>query len=538
MNAAGGFGTGMLSGLSNVLLMKRQESREEARRKEEQARTFADILMKSGQVKDVRDLKPLLGVYMPEFFGEEAEKAKGKKGAKDGQQHPGDIISRVLQSAINGPGPLLPGPAAQTEASSTAATMPFGQTEPAPSVPGTPQPLQSSPFSMPSQPMAAPQEMSFGGINLMTPEQAMTRKTQMDLDQKMQQIEMIRSRILPALRAADPTTTLDDALAMFGIKTSRSEYAPSFQQVKGKMPDGSDAFGVFDARGGRYIHPITREPLVGFTPDTSGATYHYGVDREALAQKLFDKDYGQLDSAQQEVVMREETKLLGSESQSRAQGTGLGRFNTPVDIPTAQSTGVAVGTKASDVAGQNVPTNQQRDRRNSIVTLKASLEDIRDRLLEPLPTKGSLGDYLPGPVMVARRRMPMYRDPIAKLESAINNTVNVVARSVGEQRGTQTENDALRAEAAIASLRDSLTRGDTRESAEARINETITILDRILGSLPETPVAPEKPAEKPTEKPTEKPAAAAGPSASAPADGLGIINRDGKLFYPDGRPFP
>jgi len=299
-------------------------------------------------------------------------------------------------------------------------------------------------------------------------------------------------RMLPQLKDVDPTATMDDALAVVGIRTpsatARGTAAMRPQSVRGTV-DGKPAFGVFDPTTRSYIDPDTQQPLRGFTPLTSAATQQFGVDREAIAKHVFEKPFRDLTSQEAGVVLREEKRMLQEEGSSRTLGAGQGRFQAPIDIPTAQQTGVAVGTSAQQVAGQIAPTQPQIDRRKSVVQLQQGLTDIRDRLLVALPKETELAGLAPGAAYAVRRRLPQYRNQIASLESAINNVVNVMARSVGEQRGTQTERDALRAEAAIAQIRDALLTGDTQESAKARITESMAVLDRILTQLPQ-PVVP------------------------------------------------
>jgi hypothetical protein len=97
------------------------------------------------------------------------------------------------------------------------------------------------------------------------------------------------------------------------------------------------------------------------------------------------------------------------------------------------------------------------------------------------------------------------------LDSAVQGVVNVLARAVAEQKGTQTEKDADRAFASVVSLQDDLLsplKGDTQESAKARIEQTLLTLDTILSNLPNDPTPQPKPAGT-----TQ--AAPAGPTAGA-----------------------
>lgn len=319
----------------------------------------------------------------------------------------------------------------------------------------------------------------------MTPQQRRQREVTEEIDKleqtRVAQMQLAR-RMLPELQKTDPSITLEDAM--------------------------------------RYV---SKGELMSAASQRQANMYRYGVDREALSKAIFDKAFDQLTRAEADIVIREEQALIQRESEGRALGTGQGRFQAPMTAEQAQAAGVPAGTTSAQVAGQAIPRADEMQRRRSIEELQTTLADIRDRLLGPaLPKKGELGALAPGAAYAVRRRTPAYREPIASLEAAINNVVNVMARSVGEQRGTQTERDALRAEAAIAQIRDALFTGDTVESATARINESLLVLDRILGQLPKKPqpttagAAPATSRPAPGASTTAPPARAGGPGPAAP----------------------
>ena len=269
----------------------------------------------------------------------------------------------------------------------------------------------------------------------------------------------------------------------FGGTLKGDQAGPGAVDTFGRPIDPAQYYRTQIQPGGDLLYIPTLPP--------TSSVYRFGQDREAIAKSIFNKRFAELTSGEAGIVIREEQGMLRAEGQARAEGTGQGRFNTPADLSTAQQTGVQVGTTPAQVAGQNVPTTDDRERRRGVEELKTTLEDIRDRLLVALPKQDELAGLLPGAALQIRRRSPQYREAIGQLEAAVNQIVNVNARVVGQQRGAQTERDALRAEAAIVNLNTRLTdpaQGDTQESAAARINETQVILDRILGQLPETPV--------------------------------------------------
>lgn len=310
--------------------------------------------------------------------------------------------------------------------------------------------------------------------------------------QTVAKIELARSRILPALKAADPSATLDDALRVIGVTIPR---------------DGSDS------------------------------VYHYGVNREALAQSMFGRNYGALNPGEQSKVLEAEQKYLNDAAKSRGAGSATAKFEAPITIPEAQASGLPVGTTAADVSGQTVqPQNVQADMR-TMQTLKADITHIQD-LIAVLPSEADLGGMAPGAVSWARAQMnsssPLlddnkqpisYRDAYAQLSSNLDTIVNALARTLGQARGTQTERDAERAYNALVNLKASLTSplgGDTRESAAKRITETLAALDRVMAQMPGQAV-PKKDEKGAKPGATSAPAPAAG-SAPAPAPKTGGTN--------------
>jgi hypothetical protein len=487
-----GFGGGFAKGLANALLQNRERSDQQAREAEaakfRQFQTLNPVALQAAQdTGDWSAYEGFLTGYFPDL-------AKQQKKTGFSFQDLGPLLSAP---GLREPTPVGEG---QTPAAAAASgtipqlNIPSTVAEGMPTPPDGVLPSRAlvapaTPAAPAPPPPAADPRQSFLGFQMLSPEQQAERETTQEIGKlertRTAQINLAR-RMLPQLKAIDESITLEDALRYVS---------------KGEL-----------------VTPASRA--------ASGNLYRYGVDREALAKELFDKPYDSLTKQEASIVLREEKTMLEKESEARGTGTATARFNAPADIPTAQAGGVPVGTRAADVSGQAVPTQAIRERRKSVEELKENLTHIKSNLLGVLPKKGELGELAPGAVYTVRRRLPKYRTDIAKLESAINNVVNVMARSVGEQRGTQTERDALRAEAAIAQIRDALLTGDTQESASARIDESLRVLDGILGRLPTEPV-PTKPAA--TGAPAAGTPAAAGtqnnaaPSATKDAQGNWII---------------
>jgi hypothetical protein len=274
--------------------------------------------------------------------------------------------------------------------------------------------------------------------------------------------------------------------------------AGGYQSVSGEVPDGNGSwrqvYGIFDRVSGKYLDPMTRAPLEGFRQRTNTAAQRFGVDREALARAKYGKDFRDLSQTEAADIITQEQDQLRREGYNRTLGTAQGKMDSPADLDASRLNNVPVGTTPNQVQNQVVPQQAIVDRHRSISQLREQLGRItgdgtpnNPGMLGVLPKNDSLGGLAPGVALAAARRMPSTRAQVAQLESAINNIVNVIARSVAEQRGTQTEKDAERAEAAILSLRDQFLKGDTQESAKARIDETLVVLDQILSRLPPVP---------------------------------------------------
>lgn len=364
---------------------------------------------------------------------------------------------------------------------------------------------------------------SFLGMRVLTPEQRREQQIAGEIDatdRTRRAWVQLAQKILPELQAVDPAFTLEDAL--------------------------------------RYV---SKGELMTAASQRQASMYRYGVDREALSKAIFNKPYDQLTLEEAQTVIDEEKKMLEAEANARGTGTATARFNAQIDIPTAQATGQPVGTRASDLAGATVLTQDQQARMRSLDTLQGDLVRI-EQLLDILPSERELAGLAPGAAFAIRRRsnadsglkdergQPLSRRAaVARLQSAVDNMVNVMARARAEQRGTQTERDAERAYNAVVQLQAGLSDplgGDTRESARARLQEALDGLARVRASAAAVTPAVGG-ARQGTETPgaagaagaaggTAAPAAPAGSAApAAPGftmDAQGNLYRDGQLVLP------
>jgi hypothetical protein len=217
-------------------------------------------------------------------------------------------------------------------------------------------------------------------------------------------------------------------------------------------------------------------------------------------------------------VVAESMRLREEAALRTGTGAAQAKFQAPMTAPQAQAAQVPVGTTSAQLTGQNIATTQQADRRRTIETIREQLDTIEQKL-GVLPSQNELAGMAPGAVMAVRRRRADWKPAIADLDASVDEIVNALARSVGEQRGTQTEMDAERAYNTIVqartSWRDPLG-GDTRESALARIQQTRAYLDTVLKRLPAPAVPQVAPAAPQVATPPPAPGAGAGAGVTPP----------------------
>lgn len=531
---AGGVGAvglagGFAKGLSSILLANRAEQRRRQER-EEDMRARADqqllpIAMKLGEeYGDWTMTNEVVGRLYPDLV---------KRFKREGS--PFDVLGPMLTQSVPGESRKV------TEINE--AGLPFeATTSTLPSTQGT---IATQPVSPATH---------FLGQRMMTPEDRLTRMGEADINAKVN----VARRL-----AQTQGITLAEAMDRVGLRSTTASMTPPQPGSIGAQVQQANA-----ERAAKGQPPMTQAETQAFVETIergqATAARGYGVDREALAQSIYHKSFSELDQPQQQVVIDEEKKMLQGESRARGTGTAEARFNAPVDIPTAQSTGVQVGTTAAQVAGQQVPTQAIAERRRSLQVLQQDLTRVQN-LIDVLPSEKELAGVAPGGVTAVRRRLnsdsglkddkgqPMsYRVAYARLIGVVDSMVNVLARVRAEQRGTQTERDAERAYNSVVQLQAGLLDplgGDTRESAAARIEEAMDGLNRVLAGLPTTPV-PQPTTPAGTTAPVTPPATpaapnrgrgagprGAGPAAAPPATGItmddqGNIYQNGVLTIP------
>lgn len=381
---------------------------------------------------------------------------------------------------------------------------------------GTPPPQEAAPPSLVVPPAAVP-SIAAGtppattaashvntifGIPILSPEQKIAREQTAQTAAFQGLMDRARSVVLPALKAVDPSATIWDAMEILDPKISLAR------------------------------------------TQRQAAAYHYGVDREAIARSVFGKNFGDLTSDEQAVVLDEETKRLELEANARGTGKAAAAYNAPMTAEQAQSTGAPVGTSSADLAGQRVAPMTQQEVHQQDLVLRSDVDRIK-QLIAVLPGEKDpgLGQLAPGAWFAVRSRMntpsPIvdpatgqprsYRSALAQLQAAVDNTVSQLARARGN-RGAQTERDAERAYNALVQLQAGFRNpfgGDTRESAAVRIDEALGALDRVIAiGAPPVP-NPKAPGAKGSTAAKGSPAPTAPTTPTAPK-GLGGIQMDDK----------
>lgn len=328
-----GFGGGFMQGLAQVLNAKRQEKIQADERLREQHGAFFKFMMDPNNPNppaNVEDMNVALSGWLPEIYGEQAQKQKPKAGQVD---HRG-MINNILDQALQGQRgqPLAPGP------SSTQPTPPSEQSDFAGPVEPTVSSRTTGPTSLPIQPKA---RETLGGISVLSAEEAQTKKIDRDLAARqalaVRSMPMIR-QAAQALMATDPSLTYDEATRemtrRFGFPVDpilRSGLGTA-QSVAGEI-GGKPAFGVFDPATKTYLDPETHEPLKGFVPRTTTGSTSLGADRESVAREMFGKPAAQLTSEEMGKVNDQVETMAaskaGATTGARAEANANARLSTP-----------------------------------------------------------------------------------------------------------------------------------------------------------------------------------------------------------------
>ncbi len=417
------------------------------------------------------------------------------------------------------PGTTASGVPTPTDASDALQRLSNPQAGAAGPSPAGPSPSAAAPAGVPS-----PLETSLGGIRLRTDEGMAEHG--LALEQRKFQAQVQRARELyTSLQEFDKDFTLRDALRAAGMDVDiyrGSRSAGSIAQLGSFGAYLSQKMAEKEAAG---LGPWTGDDTLNSRAEFYAQNRSMGVGLESVARMLFDKPPQLLTPEELTIARQKVTSLIGTDASTRSYAstaaTEQAQFNAPIDPATAKATNLPVGTTGPQVAGQTILTDAEQKTQSSLTGVLDSVKDIRDRLVPAaLPrTREITGTMTAGAEYQYRKRIS-HPEQIAALEAAVANTVNALARA-REQSGAQTEPDIRRAEQALVQTQTSLINGDTVETSTARINESLKILEDVLGRLPKqaVPVTPAARTPQParTGGATRPPQGAAAPPTDDPA---------------------
>jgi hypothetical protein len=541
------FGGGLAKGLATVFGNQRAAEDQKARDTAAQRAAFGRDLLPEvlKRLKSPDDL-PLVMPYLDEALGTTG--AKFKKGEID----PRDFIMQALGPAFSGAGspsgpassgeavgrPAAPAPgvgagavtpATPAQSDEAVVRQMFAPRPNASTVAEVPVTAQTPPVaqtpgaggSAAVAPAAAPAKRP--GLQLLSDAELIERNTSNEAvvaNATMQRQTKLARDIYDQFKDLDDDFTLYDALAMAGFRTDYNrQYASG---AAGQTMRGLDAqIQRREAELGRTLTADEAlEERAKYFAQSRSVT-----DREAISREKYGVATNLLTPEQQADVNATYEAQIGNRAYRRTAAGNEADFNAPLTPAQAQASNLPVGTTGAQVAGQSILKDAEVEQRRTTESLRDTLTDIDTRLIDAaLPDENELAGKLPGAASEIRRRTT-HRNEFAALEAAVDNIVNVAARVVAGAKGAQSEADAKRAENAVVGLKNSIfdpLAGDTRQSAKARIKETLKIVNEVLAKLPTqaTPGTPQTPAPRADGKRVSGSAPApAAPAAAAAAGG-------------------
>lgn len=263
-----------------------------------------------------------------------------------------------------------------------------------------------------------------------------------------------------------------------------------FQAVAGETLDEvtgkyRQTFGTFNKQTGGWTEK-NGVPLTNFRRTPTGANTSRS-DSGRISEAIAQRDYGMsmsnlaIEMPEALIDVAEKAANFGQENARATTAAREGAKNDsaldkPVDLKTSQATGAPVGAKQKEFVGQSVPTQESMKTEMELKNARQQMETIIP-LLDILPSQHELiGGLAPGMVLAKRRVTD--RERVAALESAVQNIAAPMQRAKGDTRLSNADMD--RAFDQMVQLKAGLTNplgGDTRESALARIRQTMQFLD-------------------------------------------------------------
>lgn len=388
------------------------------------------------------------------------------------------------------PPPEAPAPlAAGGMAPQSVVDKPFFYTDSA-SVQGTPGPQDLGAVTSDPRLAQAPPQMS--SVTTSKPRQVLRTPGQQAQEQAQGHAQGAVEGEIQGLVAAGVAPAEARATVLLKMRKAAGLGAAPFQAVAGETLDEvtgkyRPTYGTFDKQTGGW-KDANGKPLTNFRRSPTGQSSmagrgDTGLIREAIAQKNYGMSLSQLALEQPEALMdvaeqAEQFKQgsAGATTTARETAKNESALDKPVDLKTAQATGAPVGAPQRSFVGQQVPTQESMKTEMELKNARQQMETIIP-LLDVLPSQHELiGGLAPGMVLAKRRVTDRAR--VAELESAVQNIAAPMQRAKGDTRLSNADMD--RAFDQMVQLKAGLTNplgGDTRESALARIRQTMQFLD-------------------------------------------------------------
>jgi hypothetical protein len=186
------------------------------------------------------------------------------------------------------------------------------------------------------------------------------------------------------------------------------------------------------------------------------------------------------------IAAQRRTALAGSTAGAAAtaqqQAAAQGKLIQPIGVEAGAAQGIDPTTTLGELRGITPVTPAQRERLEAATNLATQMVEI-DRLTRTVFPEGTglIGGLTAAGVLATKR---LRRDPdLAALEAALGLSLSNMARVLQNERGTLNEGDIRRAQDALTNLQISILRGDTQESALARLQVVNQAINKVKESI-------------------------------------------------------
>jgi len=451
-----GFGSGFATGIANVLGERRKERLEKERRDEENKYKYFQAIAPHAweSARETGDYESVQRLFTDTF--PDLEKSFRKTGIN-----------------FTDLGPLIHG--ADRPAATVGSVFETGQGTLMPTVEG------AGP-DFPDVPPTMSQRQSFFGQPMLTEEQSQEKAV-------TGKVALAR-RMLPQLQAADPTATMDDALATVGIRTpSAAARSAANQSIAGELADGTPAFGVFHRESGTYLDPATGKPLDGFRPRTTTASTSLGQLAERAAKELgFANATAAARAGKMAEVNAKVQALQEAEAQARGTGTGRAKITTELNSPIGPTAAGLYNVSPTTTLGQLGSTVTLRPDQQEKVASLSQVDQLLDEIATALPkvypeVDPGVWGRLQTQFSLGAQKLSADED-LAALDAAVNAALAQVAQLSGQPGSRLSDRDVALARSTLAELTPKVFGGDTLRTAKARLGVVRRLLEKAKTSVP------------------------------------------------------